>query len=1238
MFTTGQTDTPSSSRIGRRALIRLAVGAVAATSVVASLISFSPTTVRAATPAAPDGLTSQSAAGSCWEVKQNYPSSPNGVYWLLTPALIAPQQFYCDQTTDGGGWVLVGRGREGWKNHYNGLGSAADIRNTPSGTSAFKTAQLPSKTVDALMNGGKVGALADGIRLKRAKSADGSSWQEVRFTIPKADRWVWVFSSQKAVGTYQFDGTSGSGGQTVNFGRDQLYQRVDTSINANQGWVGGFAYGTSVTGTSSTSTYLYSATNGLGSARPFTQMYIRPKLTIATMSFPTIPDTGTSALTQRTLPESGAMPTVWGVTGQGNGVDNELNTAVAAFGQVGNTVFVGGNFKYVQKTSSATGSDQILQPFLAAFDVNTGQWISSFRPTLDNQVKAIQGLPDGRVLVGGEFGTVDGQPHAGLVVLDPVTGAVASGWQVGAENRTAGGTVQVRGFSSYGDWLYISGSFTHLTKVGGPTASDWNGARISLATGTPDVNWNPVMNGTSVGVDASQQGDRAYFVGYFRQSGDVTTVSETALQTGSSASVVQPVWVPKFSKSGVDAGGNITGNVWQLGVAESAGRVYVGGSEHSLFGYDRSSMSLASGSIGLAGGDFQTVEPWRDLIVAGCHCGDFMYQDAYAWSNIGTNWTEADSINTFGAWDAASGKYVPDYNPMLKGRKGWGVWASFRDSAGVLWAGGDIESSLRSNQVNQWSGGFARFATSDSTAPTTPTNPVVTPIDATTAQLTWSASTDDRAVTGYEVLLNNKVVATTTSRSYQAPVTTTTSRYFVRAVDAAGNRSKSTAVLNVSPPPADALEFVASGSSWKWWFKSDNAPSGWNAVGFDDSTWASGPAVLGFGSSGLGTDVSIGAPSPRPISMQLRQKFTVSDPASVVDGSISVIADDGVVVYVNGTEIGRANMPSGTISPSTLATAAPRSATAAQNRVTLAVPSATLINGTNVVAASVHANYRSTPDLSYDLRFTARRGVAPAPPAAPVVTATATGPTTATVSWTPGDQATLDHYTVTRNGVQVASPPASTTTFADTSLTPSTTYTYAVVATDTAGQHSSAGTASVTTPADQNMTLIASGSSWKWLFGSATVPSDWATTGFDDSGWHQGAATLGWNTVPLGTDISIGAPSPRPISSQYRQAFTVTDPTQLASAQLSVIANDGVIVYLNGVEIARANLPSGTITQGTYATAAPRSTTAASNPVVVAVPVSLMRAGTNVIAASTHSNYASTPDASFDLALTAVHG
>ena len=940
-----------------RTAIRSA-GATGAT--LALLLTALVPTARAASLPAPDGKSEATAAASCWEVKVNTPSAPSGVYWLYTPALRTPQQFYCDQTTNGGGWVLVGHGRDTFSASSDGYGSTADVAAGVDGSGGFAARELSSATIGALLNGSAVSSLPDGVRLRRATNTTGTAWQEVQFTFSSPrDDWSWQFNDVQRVKTWTVGSSSGTGGTTKSFGTGTGLNLVQTQTSKTLGYSTGFGYGSSVTGSSSSTSYLYQGTAGY--VRPYTQVYLRPKL-MSSSILAAFPDSGTAAVTQPSIAKSLALGTIWGVNGLGAAGGGIQNTEVSAFTESKSRVFVGGNFAHVQKDKNGTGL--VGQAYLASFDVATGQLITTFKPTFNNQVKALATLPDGRIVAGGDFSKVNGVAENGLVVLDPISGSIDSAFTGRLINAlgTSGGQAIVRTLDVQGTWLYVGGSFTHATG-GSTTAQIYSrgAVRLAVTDGTPDKTWTAEFDGTVISLDASSRGDRVYFAGYFANDKGTPALRGAALTT-TTGSVIP--WTIDFTSSTAS---------YQQAVREVGDRVWIGGSEHMIFSYNRSDMSEASTNVMSAeGGDGQVLADDGTNVYGGCHCYYANYSGAHThdFRNPGTAWTRVSAIDAVGAWNASTGAYATAFSPSFTEREGAGGWAVFTDSTGVTWMGGDFTAVRTSATAKAWAGGYARFPRNDSTAPTVPSGLKVT-TDASGDTASWTGSTDAGGKVTYQVMRNDRVVATTTSTSVTLPAAPSGTKYFVRAADPSGNVSASTAAVTAATAAPAATVFVENGSTWSYYHQVTAPASDWLTPSFDSSAWPTGKGALGWGTGPIVTQIP--APSsPRPLATYFRASFTV--PAGGIPAAgltLTTRADDGVIVFVNGTEVGRANLPSGPITSSTYALSAPSTTTAVANPVQFTVPASLLQEGTNVIAAEVQSNYKSTPSVSFDLRAVA---------------------------------------------------------------------------------------------------------------------------------------------------------------------------------------------------------------------------------------------------------------------------
>ena len=117
--------------------------------------------------------------------------------------------------------------------------------------------------------------------------------------------------------------------------------------------------------------------------------------------------------------------------------------------------------------------------------------------------------------------------------------------------------------------------------------------------------------------------------------------------------------------------------------------------------------------------------------------------------------------------------------------------------------------------------------------------------------------------------------------------------------------------------------------------------------------------------------------------------------------------------------------------------------------------------------------------------------------------------------------------------------------------------------------------------------LIAAGSGWRYNDSGANLGTAWRMRAYNDASWLSGTAQLGYGDGDESTIISYGSdPANRRITYYFRSSFAITDPSEIASLAVRFIRDDGCVIYVNGIEVARSNMPSGAVTYTTRASVA----------------------------------------------------
>jgi hypothetical protein len=168
-------------------------------------------------------------------------------------------------------------------------------------------------------------------------------------------------------------------------------------------------------------------------------------------------------------------------------------------------------------------------------------------------------------------------------------------------------------------------------------------------------------------------------------------------------------------------------------------------------------------------------------------------------------------------------------------------------------------------------------------------------------------------------------------------------------------------VAGQTNPPQQLLNMTAS---WRYNQTANLDGVNWMAPGYNDSAWPSGPALLYVETAALpepkNTLLTLGV--PQRITYYFRTYFNYTGSVSGVSLVFSNLIDDGAVFYLNGSEIGRVGMNSGTVSYNTFSG---RSVTDATAYDVLVVQPNNLIQGSNTLAVEVHQINTNSTDIVF---------------------------------------------------------------------------------------------------------------------------------------------------------------------------------------------------------------------------------------------------------------------------------
>jgi endonuclease I/chitodextrinase len=369
-----------------------------------------------------------------------------------------------------------------------------------------------------------------------------------------------------------------------------------------------------------------------------------------------------------------------------------------------------------------------------------------------------------------------------------------------------------------------------------------------------------------------------------------------------------------------------------------------------------------------------------------------------------------------------------------------GLTASTAYSFYVIAKDAAANSSVASNTANA-----TTSSATDTQAPTAPSSLTTSGTTDTTTNLSWTASTDNTGVTGYDVYQGATLKATVTGTTYSVTGLTAATAYSfsVKAKDAAGNISASSNVVNVTTSTASISYCASQGNS--------TADEKISKVVFGTISNSSAGTAGYENFTSLATNTARGTAYTITITPIWTSTVYSEGYAVWIDyNQNGVFTDAGELVWSKAAS---------TTTPVSGSFTIPTTATLGTTRMRVSLKY-------NAIPTACEAiPYGQVEDYSVTIIAATTDTTAPTAPTS--LTASGTTATATNLSWTSStDNVGVTAYDVYQGATLKATVTTTTTTYAVTGLTASTAYTFSVKAKDAAGNVSaSSNVVNVTTAA-----------------------------------------------------------------------------------------------------------------------------------------------------------------------------